>query len=113
MKPAALPLSDRMIDLVARRFRALGEPSRLRILQMLEAGERSVNQIQEGVGSTQSNVSRHLAALHAAGMVAKRREGNLVLYSIADPMVFDLCALVCGSAMRKAEEDFEEARRHK
>lgn len=102
-----------MIALVARRFRALGEPTRLRILQALEAGERSVNEIQDAVGSTQSNVSRHLAALHDAGLVAKRREGNLVRYSIADPMVFDLCALVCGSAIRRAKEDFEEARRHK
>jgi DNA-binding transcriptional ArsR family regulator len=101
-----------MIDLVARRFRSLGEPTRLRILQFLEAGERSVNDIQESVGSTQSNVSRHLAALYEAGMVARRREGNLVLYSIADPMVFELCALVCGSAVRKAQQDFEDARRH-
>lgn len=112
MKPPKLPLSDRMIGLVARRFRALGEPARLRILQTLEAGERSVNEIQEAVGSTQSNVSRHLTALYDAGLVARRRDGNLVLYSIADPMVFDLCALVCGSAARQAKEDFQVARRH-
>lgn len=112
MRPAKLPLSDRMIDLVARRFRALGEPSRLRILQTLEQGERSVHEIQEAVGSTQSNISRHLTALYDAGLVAKRRDGNLVLYSVADPMVFELCALVCGSAARKAKEDFQLARRH-
>lgn len=112
MRRTKLPLSDRMIDLVARRFRALGEPSRLRILQTLEPGERSVNEIQEAVGSTQSNVSRHLTALHDAGLVAKRRDGNLVMYSIADPMVFELCAVVCNNAARKAKEDFQLARRH-
>ncbi|MDX2178813.1 MAG: metalloregulator ArsR/SmtB family transcription factor [Bryobacteraceae bacterium] len=106
----ALPLSDRMIALVARRFRALSEPLRLRLLQALEAGEASVNDLAEAVEANQSNVSRHLGALHDAGLVARRRAGTAVYYSIADPMVFELCQLVCRSAAEEARELAKEVR---
>ncbi len=87
-----------MIELVARRFRMLGEPQRLRILQALECGEKSVNDIVEALQGNQSNISRHLQALYDAGIVGRRRAGTAVIYSIADPMVFRLCELVCRSA---------------
>jgi DNA-binding transcriptional ArsR family regulator len=108
MKPP--PLSDRMIALIARRFRALSEPLRLRLLQALESGEAPVNALAETVRSTQSNVSRHLGALHDAGLVTRRREGTAVYYSISDPMVFELCALVCRSAAEEARELAKEVR---
>lgn len=97
-------MSDGMIDLVARRFRMLGEPQRLRILQVLEAGERTVGDIVEAVGGNQPNVSKHLQALSDAGLVARRREGNSIYYAIADPVIFKLCALVCRSASEDARE---------
>ena len=104
MKHLPLPLSDEMIDLVARRFRMLGEPQRLRILQVLEAGERTVGDIVEVLGCSQSNVSKHLQALFDAGLVDRRREGNSIYYAIADPVIFKLCALVCRSAAEDARE---------
>jgi DNA-binding transcriptional ArsR family regulator len=101
--PPRIPLSDAMIELTAGRFRVLGEPSRLRILQVLERGPATVNQVVEQLGATQSNVSRHLQALYAAGLVARRRDGNSIFYTIADPMVLRLCALVCESATEQAK----------
>lgn len=94
-----------MIALVARRFRMLGEPQRLRILQVLEPGERTVGQIVEALQGNQPNISKHLQALNDAGLVARRREGSSIFYSIADPVVFQLCDLVCQSAV-------EGVRRH-
>jgi DNA-binding transcriptional ArsR family regulator len=87
-----------MIELIARRFRLLGEPVRLRLLRQLEAGEHMVNELAEVLGSNQANISRHLTAMSDAGLLHRRREGTCTYYSIADPVVFKLCELVCGSA---------------
>jgi ArsR family transcriptional regulator len=91
------PLSDEALLLVARRFAVLGEPMRLRLLQALMEGEKSVGVLAEAAGGTQANVSRHLQTLAEAGLVSRRKEGLLVFYAIADPSVFQLCQLVCGS----------------
>ena len=90
-------LSTEVIDLVAARFRTLGEPLRIRILQALQGGERNVTALVDGTGSTQPNISKHLRILQEAGLVARRQDGNNVYYSIADPTVFDLCDAVCSS----------------
>ena len=87
-----------MLELVAKRFRLLGEPIRLRILQMLEPGERTVNEVVEALEANQSNISKHLGILYDGGLVGKRRDGNSIYYFIADPVVFKLCELVCRSA---------------
>lgn len=89
-------LSPEAIDLVAGRFRVLGEPTRLRLLDVLRQGERTVNELVEAIGATQANVSKHLQVLHSAGFVDRRREGTAVVYELADPTVFQLCDLVCG-----------------
>jgi len=91
------PLSDDALALVARRFAVLAEPTRLHLLQCLFAGERSVNALVELTGGTQANVSRHLQTLAHAHMVSRRKEGLQVFYAIADPSIFKLCELVCGS----------------
>ncbi len=103
-----LPLSDSMINLVARRFRMLGEPQRLRILQTLESGELSVNGITSALNATQSNISKHLQALCDAGLVGRNRRGNSIFYHISDPMIFKLCELVCRSAAEEARFRLEE-----
>ena len=91
------PYSPVVVELLAARFRTLGEPIRIQLLQALQDGERNVTDLVTAVGSTQSNVSRHLRNLQDAGMVARRQEGNSVYYSVADPAVFDLCDAVCNS----------------
>ena len=82
------PYSPVVVELLAARFRTLGEPIRIQLLQSLQDGERNVTDLVAAVGSTQSNVSRHLRNLQDAGMVARRQEGNSVFYSVADPAVW-------------------------
>jgi len=91
------PLSTDAVELVAARFRTLGEPIRIQLLQALQRDERNVTDLVSAVGSTQSNVSKHLRILQDAGLVERRQEGNSVYYSIADPSVFALCDAVCNS----------------
>lgn len=105
---AAEAMSDKMLDLVARRFRTLGEPYRLRILQELEAGEKSVGELVAVLDGNQPNVSKHLQILSDAGLIGRRREGTSIYYAISDPMVFKLCALVCSSEAKKSRHEFEQ-----
>jgi DNA-binding transcriptional ArsR family regulator len=86
-----------LIPVVARRFKALGEPARLALVAALQGGERSVSELVEVTGRGQPNVSQHLAALVNVGLVESRREGTHVYYSVADPMVLEICNTVCRS----------------
>jgi ArsR family transcriptional regulator len=90
-------ITQEALEMVAVRFKVLSDPLRLKILQTLEAGPRSVNELAETVAASQPSVSKHLKMLQEAGFVGRRQEGNSVFYSIADPMVFDLCTLMCDS----------------
>jgi DNA-binding transcriptional ArsR family regulator len=100
--PNPLPLP--LVELIARRFRVLGEPMRIRLLDRLREGEASVNELTRALGASQQNVSKHLAVLLDAGIVARRRDGNRVLYTIADESIFDLCEQICGSVQRQLSE---------
>ena len=88
-------LSWEALELVAARFRAMSEPQRLRILQRLEGGECSVSQLAASLGATAPNVSKHLKVLLDAGILHRRQQGNSAYYAIADPMVFELCDMIC------------------
>lgn len=103
-------LSPRAIELVAGRFRTLGEPLRIRLLQALQSGEKNVSELVAAVGSTQPNVSKHLRILQDAGLIGRRQEGNSVYCYIADPTVFDLCDAVCSSLEDQLEERAQLAR---
>jgi DNA-binding transcriptional ArsR family regulator len=91
------PLPEDLAELIARRFRAIGEPLRVRLLDLLRDGELSVNELAEQLDAGQQNVSKHLAVLTDAGMLARRKQGNHVYYRIADESVLALCEQVCGS----------------
>lgn len=96
-------MSWEALELVAARFRAMGEPLRLRILQQLEDSERSVSALAESVASTQPNVSKHLKVLQDAGLVKRRQQGTSVYYSIADAMVLELCDMICSRLRDRLE----------
>jgi DNA-binding transcriptional ArsR family regulator len=91
------PLPEDLAELIARRFRALGDPLRVRILDLLRDQELSVNALADQLGAGQQNVSKHLAVLTDSGLLARRKDGTHVYYRIADPAVFALCEQVCGS----------------
>ncbi len=91
------PIPEDLAELIARRFRALAEPLRVRLLDLLREEELSVSALAGRLGAGQQNVSKHLAVLADAGIVARRKEGNHVYYRIADEGVFALCEQVCGS----------------
>jgi DNA-binding transcriptional ArsR family regulator len=92
-----MQLSAEMFEPVAERLRILGDPTRLRILNLLRAGERSVLEIAAKVGASQPNVSRHLALLLRAGIVTRRQEGRHAHYRVVDPFVDRICEAICGS----------------
>jgi len=98
-------LNPKNLDSVATRFRILGVPLRLQILNELSDGERSVTALVEATGSTQPNVSKHLTTLLAHRMVKREKRGNSAYYSVADPAVFELCEIVCGNIERALDEE--------
>ena len=100
---AAKSLSPMALELIATRFRALSEPMRLRLLNVLMQGEQTVGQLVEASGSGQANVSKHLAVLRDAGMVGTRKEGLTTVCYIADPIVNELCEMMCSRLREEME----------
>lgn len=89
-------LTPELTVLVAERFKALGEPARLQILDALRRRELTVSEIIEETELGQANVSKHLQLLHSLGFVSRRKDGLYVYYSIGDTDVFQLCDIMCG-----------------
>jgi DNA-binding transcriptional ArsR family regulator len=102
-----LVMTDEALQLVARRFRALADPTRLRILNQLMQGEHGVGELADATGLEQPNVSRHLAVLRQEGVVARRAEGNRARYRIVDATVVGLCEVVCDRLADRLVEDLE------
>ena len=98
-KEASLPryFDRENLEMVADRFKVLAEPTRLGLLNALRDGERTVTELVEESGAGQANVSRHLAILYRQGIVERRKEGLFTHYRIADPLLFEICELVCRS----------------
>jgi len=92
VRPLAIPhpLPVELVELVARRFRLLGEPMRIRLLDVLRGGERTVGELAAELGASQQNVSKHLTALHEGGVLRRRKSGNHVDYAIDDASIFAL-----------------------
>lgn len=103
-----LPLSDEALEIVAHRFAVLAEPMRLRLLQALFAGEKNVSELVTVTDGTQANISRHLQTLIRAHLLSRRKAGSQVFYAIADPSIFKLCQLVCGSIERRLAKQADE-----
>ena len=95
-------LGMEQLQAVANLFTVLSEPTRLRILQMLQQGPATVGEIIDATGIKQANASKQLGILHNAGVLAREKDGNQVRYSIRMPLVFDLCNLVCAGVVEDA-----------
>ncbi len=87
-------LAEAELEQVARHFRLLGEPMRLKILQALCGKPRTVNEIVAAVGASQANVSKHLALLATADILTREKDGQCVYYGMKDPLTLKLCELV-------------------
>ena len=103
--PPPLGLGPEALSLVAARFRALGDPSRLRILSHLLRGELSVEELVDATGLTQTATSRQLAVLRAERIVERRVAGRNAIYRLVDPTIADLCRIVCGGLERRLTDD--------
>jgi DNA-binding transcriptional ArsR family regulator len=95
---------DELFESVAGYFRLLAEPTRLKVIRAICRDERSVTDIVNETGITQSNVSRHLNMLYTAGVVSRRRTGNVVSYKVSDPILLELCRMVCVRIAAGADE---------
>jgi len=80
-------LEDEQLQRAAETLRVVSHPARLRIVEILVEGERSVTAIQESLGITQSQTSQHLSNMRVRGVLKCRKDGNMVYYSIANPDV--------------------------
>lgn len=94
--PFQLPASPSRDEMLAKYFRAFGDPIRLTILELVADSERSVGEIVAATGQSQPKISNHLACLRWCGFVATRREHRRVYYSLADPRVTALLQLARG-----------------
>ena len=103
-QPFPHPLADPLADVIAQRFRVLAEPMRIKLLDHLREGDATVTELQEALGASQQNVSKHLGILHSAGMVTRTKDGNHTRYAIADDGVLELCEQVCGGVRRQIDE---------
>lgn len=90
-------LDDNALELIAMRFRILGERMRLKLLHALDDREMTVAQLVEATGAGQANVSKHLSVLATAGVVSRRKDGLNTYYRVADDTIFGLCEVVCSS----------------
>lgn len=88
-------LADQDLAGMALRFKALSEPSRLKILSRLMHGPLNVGELVIATGLTQPNVSRHLSILSNVGLISQKKFGVSVQYSIADSSLKQICKLVC------------------
>jgi DNA-binding transcriptional ArsR family regulator len=95
------PLPDDLVELIARRFRVIGEPMRIRLLDRLRDGEATVGELSEALSASQQNISKHLAVLAEVGILGRRKDGNHVYYRVVDEGVFELCEAVCGSVQQQ------------
>lgn len=105
--PAKPDFDQKSLEKIASFFKVFAEPTRLAILQMLRKGPASVNEIVEVLPTSQANVSKQLRMLYDADLLDRQQRGNQVIYSINEPLVFELCEIACGKLNRQARVNGE------
>lgn len=96
------------LEIIARRLKAMAEPSRLSLLHLLCESEMSVTRLVQRTGMSQASVSKHLRVLREEGLVDSRREGRTIHYSLKSSMPREICDKIC----RSIEEDVESEMKH-
>jgi len=98
------PLPEPLVELIAQRFRVIGEPMRIRLLDALRERPMTINELAEALDATQQNVSKHIGVLAQAGIVGREKDGTRVRCFIADESVFELCEMICGGLRAQVAE---------
>jgi len=98
------PVPQEVVHQVAEYFSVLGEPMRLKILNLLRDGEKCVQDLVEATNTSQANVSKHLKVMMQAGILQRRSKGTLAYYSVEDDLIFELCNLVCDRLASRIEQ---------
>lgn len=101
-------MNPAQLERAAALFNTLSEPSRLELLQALMSGPKTVTKLIEETGMKQGNVSKQLGILYSARLLSRQRDGNYVYYAISEPMIFDLCHLVCATLREQVKRDAAE-----
>ncbi len=101
-------MTEAQLEQVAAMFKVLSEPARLRLISCLMAGGQSVTSLVTLSGLKQSNVSKHLKILCEAALLSKEKQGNFVIYAIAEPLLYELCGLMCQQVEKSAEEQLRK-----
>jgi DNA-binding transcriptional ArsR family regulator len=96
-------LSNDVLEMVAGQFKVLAEPVRLQILQCVGEEEKTVSEIVVLTKASQPNVSKHLKVMQEAGILVRRQEKNSAFFRAADPTIFKMCDIVCGSLKERSE----------
>ena len=104
------PGSQAVVEQVANYFRVLGEPMRLKLLNVLRDGERCVQDLVDETQTSQANVSKHLKVMLQAGILAKRSQGTQAFYRVTDDLIFELCNLVCDRLATRIEQQAQHFR---
>lgn len=104
------PDLNQLLERVSGYFALLAEPMRLKILNAICDAERSVGDIVQRVGSTQTNVSRHLNLMYGKGVLTRRRDGAMTFYGVADPTIVSLCRNACVQLASLGEDRRASAR---
>ncbi|NUN67002.1 helix-turn-helix transcriptional regulator (plasmid) [Pseudanabaena biceps] len=103
-----LSTSSEALIPIAEFFKVLSEVSRIQVLCCLKLGDKNVTEIIEATGLGQANVSKHLKVLSQAGIVTRHPQGTSVFYSISDPIIFNICELVCDHLAIRLEEQMQQ-----
>lgn len=106
----AQPVSQEVVQQVADYFSVLGEPMRLKILNLLRDGEKCVQDLVDATETSQANVSKHLKVMLQAGILTRRTKGTLAYYSVEDELIFELCNLVCDRLASRIEQQAQHFR---
>jgi DNA-binding transcriptional ArsR family regulator len=104
------PIPDDLLELMAAKFQMLADATRLAILRALMEGEKSVGQVVHETGQGQANISKHLKLLADSGLIRRRKEGLQVYYKLDDPLVEQLCTLVCSTIRQEVERNISKQR---
>jgi len=104
---------DQVLREISQILKAMGDPTRLRLLQELLEGERRAGELVEAVGTSQANISKHLTRLRGAGLVDARRDGPHIVYRIAAPFVHEVCGILCRGLEERLSGDGDLRRRLK